>query len=65
MLYEGVQCRREVDKRAAWEVLPQGRNLKELAGEHHKGWSLRFNWIQRRETYRERRQNDSQADDFA
>ena len=37
MLYEGMQCRREVDKPTAWEVLPQGRNLKELAGEHHKG----------------------------
>ncbi len=32
-------------KRATWEVRPQGWNLKELAGEHYNGWSLRFNWI--------------------
>ena len=40
-------------------------NLKELAGEHHKGWSLRLNWSQRQESYRGRQQDDGQADDLA
>ena len=40
-------------------------NLKELAGEHHKGWMLRFNWTQRRETHQERQQNEGQTKDLA
>ncbi len=39
-------------------------NLKELAGEHHNAWSLRFNWIQRRTSHQERQQNDNQVDDL-
>ena len=37
----------------------------ELAGGYHKGWSLRLNWSQRRESYRGRQQDDGQADDLA
>jgi hypothetical protein len=36
-----------------------------LAGEHHNGWSLRFNWTQRREAYRDRRLDEGQAEDLA
>src|SRR2546430_16989059 len=39
-------------------------HLKELAGEHHKGGSLRFNWSQRQETYQERQKVESQAEEF-
>ena len=39
-------------------------NLKELAGEHHKGWMLRFNWTQRRETHQERQQYEAQTKDL-
>ncbi|OIO20831.1 hypothetical protein AUJ17_05825 [Candidatus Micrarchaeota archaeon CG1_02_47_40] len=52
-------------KSATWGVRSQDLNLKELAGEHHKGWKLRFNWIQRREYYQKRRQNDGQTEDLA
>ena len=62
---EPIQCRREAVKPAAWGVRPQGRNLKELAGEHHKGWNLRLNWSQRLESYQERPQDDGQANDLA
>ena len=46
-----LQCRREAVKSTAWEVRSQDWNLKELAGEHHNAWSLRFNWIQRRTSH--------------
>ncbi|PUA33175.1 MAG: hypothetical protein B7O98_01700 [Zestosphaera tikiterensis] len=36
-----------------------------MAGEHHKGWSLRLNWSQRQESYRGRQQDDGQANDLA
>ena|GEM_PF-1125698 len=62
---ENVRCRRKTVKLTAWELWPQGLNLKKLAGEHHKGWSLRFNWIQRRTSHRGRRQSEGQVDDFA
>jgi len=41
------------------------RPFPELAGEHHKGWMLRFNWIQRQEYYRGRRQDEGQTKDLA
>ena len=59
-----MQCCREAVKFAAWEVRTQVWNLKEVAGEHHKGWSLRFNWSQRQKSYPERQQNEGQAEDF-
>ena len=44
---------------------PGAAYLKELAGEHHKGWSLRFNWSQRPEPYPGRQQNEGRAEDPA
>ena len=43
-----LQCRRKTIERATWEVRPQGRNLKELAGEHTRGavcGSIGFNAV--------------------
>lgn len=36
--------------------------LKGIGGEAHKGWALRFNRIQRRESYQGRRQNEGQSE---
>lgn len=60
-----LQCRREAVKCATWGVRSQDLNLKELAGEHHKGWMLRFNWTQRREPHLERRQYEAQTEDLS
>ncbi len=46
------------------EYVRKDENLKELAGEHSNGRSVRFNWIQRRKTHRERRLHEGQADDL-
>ncbi len=36
--------------------------LKGIGGGAHKGWRLRFNWIQRQEPYQQRQQDEGQAD---
>jgi len=36
--------------------------LKGIGGGTHKGWALRFNWIQRRESYQGRRQDEGQSE---
>jgi hypothetical protein len=36
-------------------------DLKELAGEHHKGCGVRFNLTQRRESHQRRRQDEGQS----
>jgi hypothetical protein len=59
-----MQCRREAVKLTTWEVWSQDWNLKELAGTHHKEWGVRFNWILRRESHQERRQNEGQIKGF-
>ena len=35
--------------------------LKGIGGGAHKGWRLRFNWIQRQEPYQRRQQDEGQV----